>query len=154
LFRLSLKLDLLHVPFGGAGPAVGSTVAGHTLVCFSAVAPAMPFIKDGKLRPLAVTSKKRAQALPDVPTMAESGFPEVEGTTWTGMMAPAGMAKDVVEQLNRLVVAVVTLTDIKERLASLGIEPVGNSPEECDAFLRAEAAKWSKVIRNAGIKAE
>ena len=154
LFRLLLKLDLVHVPFGGGGPAVGSTVAGHTLISFGAMAPAVPFIKDGKLRALAVTSKKRSQTLPDVPTMAEAGFPEVEGTTWTGMMVPAGTPQDIVAQLNRMVAAIVTLPDIKERLAALGIEPVANSTEECDAFLRAEIAKWSKVIRAAGLKAE
>ena len=154
MFRLSLKLDLVHVPFGGGGPAVGSTVAGHTLISFGAMAPAVPFIKDGKLRALAVTSKTRTQALPDVPTMAEAGFPEVEGTTWTMMMAPAGMPKDIVMQLNRMVAGIVMLPDIKERLAALGIEAVADSPEECDAFLRAEMAKWSKVIRDAGLKAE
>ena len=154
LFRLSLKLDLVHVPFGGGGPAVGSTVAGHTLISFGAMAPAVPLIRDGKLRALAVTSKKRSGALPDVPTMAEAGFPEVEGITWTGMLAPAGTPKDIVAQLHRLVAGIVTLADIKERLAALGIEPVANSPEECEAFLRAEMAKWSKVIRSAGLKAE
>src|SRR5262245_13874584 len=154
LFRLSLKLDVVHVPFGGGGPAVGATVAGHTLISFGAMAPAVQLIKDGKLRALAVTSKKRSGALPDVPTMAEAGFPEVEGITWTGMLAPAGTPKDIVTQLHRMVAGVVMLPDIKERLAALGIEPVANSPEECEAFLRAEMAKWSKVIRSAGLKAE
>jgi tripartite-type tricarboxylate transporter receptor subunit TctC len=154
LFKLSLKLDLVHVPFGGGGPAVGSTVAGHTPISFGAMAPAVPLIKDGKLRALAVTSKKRSQALPDVPTMAEAGFPEVEGTTWTALYVPAGTPDDIVKEINRLAVRIVVLPDIKERLAALGIEPVGSSPEECEAFLKSEMAKWSKVIRAAGIKAE
>jgi tripartite-type tricarboxylate transporter receptor subunit TctC len=154
LFKLSLKLDLVHVPFGGGGPAVGSTVAGHTPISFGAMAPAVPLIKDGKLRALAVTSKKRSQALPDVPTMAEAGFPEVEGTTWTGIFVPAATPKDIVAQLNRMVAGVLAQPDIKERLAALGIDPVGNSSEQCDAFVRSEMAKWSKVIRAAGIKAE
>ena len=154
LFKLSLKLDLVHVPFGGGGPAVGSTVAGHTQISFGAMAPAVPLIKDGQLRALAVTSKKRAQALPDVPTMAEAGFPEVQGTTWTAMYVPSGTPDDIVKEINRLAVAVVTLPDVKEKLATLGIDSVGSSPEECEAFLRSEMAKWSKVIRAAGIKAQ
>jgi len=154
LFKLSLKLDLVHVPFGGGGPAVGSTVAGHTPISFGAMAPAVPLIKDGKLRALAVTTKKRSQALPDVPTMAEAGFPEVEGTTWTGLFVPAGTPKDIVAQLNRMVAGVVTSPDIKEKLAALGIEPVASSPDAADAFVKSEMAKWSKVIKAAGIKAE
>jgi tripartite-type tricarboxylate transporter receptor subunit TctC len=154
LFRMSLKLDLVHVPFGGGGPAVGSTVAGHTMISFGAMAPAVPLIKDGKLRALAVTSKKRSPALPDVPTMAEAGYPEVQGSSWTAMFVPAGTPNDIVAQLNRMIVGIVGLPDIKERLAALGIEPVGGSAAECDAFVRAEMDKWSKVIRAAGLKAE
>jgi tripartite-type tricarboxylate transporter receptor subunit TctC len=152
LFKLSLKLDLVHVPFGGGGPAVGSTVAGHTQISFGAMAPAVPLIKDGQLRALAVTSKKRSQALPDVPTMAEAGYPEVEGTTWTALYAPAGTPDDVVKQINSLAKEVLASPDVKERLAALGIEPVGSTPEECEAFLQSEMAKWSKIIRAAGIK--
>ncbi len=154
LFKLSLKLDLVHVPFGGGGPAIGATVAGHTPISFGAMAPAVPLVKDGKLRALAVTTKKRSPALPDVPTMAEAGFPDVEGTTWTGMFVPAGTPKDIVVQLNRMVAAIVVMPDVKDRLAALGVEPVGSSPEECDAFVRSEMEKWSKVIRAAGLKAE
>ena len=154
LFKLSLKLDLVHVPFGGGGPAVGSTVAGHTPISFGAMAPAVPLIKDGKLHALAVTSKKRSHALPDVPTMAEAGFPDVEGTTWTALFVPVGAPKDIVAQLNKMALSALSQPDVKERLAALGVEPVASSPEECDAFVRAEMAKWSKVIKAAGIKAE
>ena len=154
LFKVSLAPDLVHVPFGGGGPAVGSTVAGHTLISFGALAPAVPLIKDGKLRALAVTQKKRSQALPDVPTMTEAGYPEVEGSTWTAMYAPAATPDDIVKEINRLVVDSVKLPDVKEKLAALGIEPVGSSPEELAAFLKSEMAKWSKVIKAAGIKAE
>ena len=154
LFKLSLKLDLVHVPFGGGGPAIGATVAGHTPISFGAMAPAVPLIKDGKLRALAVTSKKRSPALPDVPTMAEAGYPEVEGTTWTGLFVPAGTSNDIVVQLNRMAALALAQPDVKERLAALGVEPVSSSPEECDAFVKSEMAKWSKVIRAAGLKAE
>jgi tripartite-type tricarboxylate transporter receptor subunit TctC len=154
LFKLSLAPDLVHVPFGGGGPAVGATVAGHTLISFGAVAPAVPLIKDGKLRALAVTTKKRSPALPDVPTMTEAGFPEVVGSTWTAVYAPAGTPPDIIREINGLVVKIVALPDIKEKLAALGVEPVGSSPEELAAFLKSEMAKWSKVIKAAGIKPE
>jgi tripartite-type tricarboxylate transporter receptor subunit TctC len=154
LFKLSLKLDLVHVPFGGGGPAVGSTVAGHTQISFGAMAPAVPLIKDGKLRALAVTTKKRSFALPEVPTMAEAGYPEVEGSTWTALYVPAGTPKEIVAELNRLTVKIVHMPDVKDKLGALGVEPVGSTPEECEAFLKSEMAKWSKVIKAAGIKAE
>jgi tripartite-type tricarboxylate transporter receptor subunit TctC len=152
LFKLSLAPDLVHVPFGGGGPAVASTVAGHTQISFGAMAPAVPLIKDGQLRALAVTTKKRSPALPEVPTMAEAGYPEVEGSTWTALYAPAGTPPDVIQEINRLVVKIVMLPDVKEKLAPLGVEPVGSSPEQLAAFLRSEMEKWSKVIRAAGIK--
>ena len=152
LFKVSLAPDLVHVPFGGGGPAVASTVAGHTQISFGAMAPAVPLIQDGQLRALAVTTKKRSQALPEVPTMAEAGYPEVEGSTWTALYAPAGTPPDVIQEVNRLVVKIVMLPDVKEKLAALGVEPVGSSPEQLATFLRSEMEKWSKVIRAAGIK--
>ena len=154
LFRLSLDLDLVHVPFSGGGPAIGSTVAGHTPISFGAMAPAVPLVKDGQLRALAVTSKARTQALPDVLTMAEAGYPEVEGSSWTAVAVPAGTPKEIIALLNRMIVGIVALPDIKARLGALGYEPIGNTPDECTAFFKAEMAKWSKVIRAAGIRAE
>jgi tripartite-type tricarboxylate transporter receptor subunit TctC len=154
LFRLSLDLDLVHVPFGGGGPAIGSTVAGHTPISFGAMAPAVPLIKDGKLRALAVTSKTRSGALPDTPTMAEAGYPEVEGSSWTAVVVPAGTPKEIVAMLQRMIADIVALPDIKERLAALGYEPIGSTPDQCTEFFRTEMAKWSKVIRASGIRAE
>jgi tripartite-type tricarboxylate transporter receptor subunit TctC len=154
LFRLSLDLDLVHVPFTGGGPAIGSTVAGHTPISFGAMAPAVPQVMDGKLRALAVTSKTRTQALPDVPTMAEAGYPEVEGSSWTAVVVPAGTPKEIVTMLHRMIAGIVALPDLKTRLAALGYEPIGSTPEQCAAFFKAEIAKWSKVIRAAGIRAE
>jgi tripartite-type tricarboxylate transporter receptor subunit TctC len=154
LFRLSLDLDLVHVPFNGGGPAIGSTVAGHTPISFGAMAPAVPLVKDGKLRALAVTSKARAAVLPEVPTMAEAGYPDVEGSSWTAVVVPAGTPKNIIASLNRMIAAIVALPDIKERLGALGYEPIGSSPEQCNEFFKIETAKWSKVIRASGIKAE
>jgi tripartite-type tricarboxylate transporter receptor subunit TctC len=154
LFRLSLSLDLVHVPFNGGGPAIASAVAGHTPISFGAMAPAVPLVKDGKVRALAVTGKARSQALPDVPTMAEAGFPEVEGSTWTAVLVPAGTAKNVIAQLNRMIVGALALPETKERLAAMGNVPIGNSPDQCTEFFKAEMAKWSKVIKAAGLRAD
>ncbi|MGA2891296.1 MAG: tripartite tricarboxylate transporter substrate binding protein [Xanthobacteraceae bacterium] len=154
LFQHSLDLDLVHVPFSGGGTAVEATVAGHTPLSFGALAPAVPLIQSGGLRALAVTGKTRAPTLPDVPTMAEAGFPEVEGSTWTAVVAPAGTPKAVIAELHRLIVAGLAQPDVKDKLAAMAYAPIGNSPEECSAFFKAEMAKWGKVIKDAGLKAE
>jgi len=153
LFRLSLGLDIVHVPFNSAGLAIGSTIAGHTPIAFTAAPPVVPQVKEGKLRTLAVAGKTRLQALPDVPTMAEAGYPDMEGEVWLAVIVPARTPKELVSLLHREIVRIIALPDVKERLAALGFEPVGNTPEECAAQFRAELAKWSKVIRTAGIKA-
>ena len=154
LFTYALKLDLVHVPFGGGGPAVEATVAGHTPISFGSLPPAVPLIKSGGVRALAVTGKERSPALPDIPTMAEAGFPEVEGSTWTAVVAPAGTPKDIIMALNGMIVSGLAQPDIKDKLAAMAYTPIGNSPEECTAFFKAEMAKWSKVIKDAGLHAE
>ncbi len=154
LFRLSLGLDLVHVPFNGGGPAIGSAVAGHTPISFGSMAPAVPLVKDGKLRALGVTTKIRSQALPEIPTMAEAGYPDIEGESWFAVLVPAGTPKEIITLLNHEIVKIIALPDMKERLATLGYEPVANTPGACAAQLRAELAKWTKVIRAAGIRAE
>lgn len=154
LFRLSLAPDLVHVPFNGGGPAVTATVAGHTPASFGAVTPAVPLIKDGKLRALAVSSKTRSKALPDTPTMAEAGYPEVEGASWVAVVVPAGTPGGIIAQLNRMIVGIVALPDVRERLDALAFEPVAGTPQECAAFFQAEMTKWSKVIKAAGIRAD
>jgi tripartite-type tricarboxylate transporter receptor subunit TctC len=154
LFRLSLGLDLVHVPFNSAGLAIGSTVAGHTPIAFTAPPPVVPQVKEGKLRALAVASKTRLQALPDVPTMAEAGYPDIEGEVWLAVIVPARTPKEIIALLHGEIVKTIALPDMKERMATLGFDPVGSSPEECAAQLRTEAAKWAKVIREAGIKAQ
>jgi tripartite-type tricarboxylate transporter receptor subunit TctC len=153
LFRLSLGLDLVHVPFNSAGPAVSSTLAGHTPIAFTSLPPAVPQIKEGKLRALAVTSRTRSPALPDVPTMAEAGYPEIEGEGWFAFIVPAGTPKDVINLLHREIVKALALPDIQEKMEALGFLAVDTTPEQAAAVFRAERAKWSKVIREAGIKA-
>ena len=154
LFRISLGLDAVHVPFNGAGPAVASTIAGHTPIAFGSPASSIAQVKDGKLRGLAVATGKRLSALPDVPTMAEAGFPEIEGNFWVGMFVPAGTPADIIALLNREIGNAVALPDVKQRLDALGFEPSSITLQDAGAMLRSDSAKWAKVIQAAGIKAE
>ncbi len=154
LFQHSLHLDLVHVPFNGGGPAVQATVGGHTPISFGALAPALPLIKSGALRALAVTGKTRAPSLPDVPTMAEAGFPNVVGVTWTAVAAPAGTPKEIVTKLHDLIVTGLKQPEVLAKLTAMAYVPIGNSPEECEAFFKSEMATWGPVIKEAGLKAE
>lgn len=153
-FRLSFGLDIVHVPFNGGSPAISAVVAGHTPVGFATPTAAAPQIQDGKVRGLAVTSKRRSRALPEVATMTEAGYPDIEGDSWVGFLAPAGTPKDVVALLNREIVRAIALPDTKERLVTLGYDPVASTPEELGAQIKADIATWSRVIRAANIKAQ
>src|SRR5262249_35582192 len=141
IFRLSLGLDLVHVPFNSAGLAVGSTVGGHTQICFASPSPAAQQVIEGRLRGLAVTSKARSSALPDVPTTAEAGYPAVAGDNWQGIVVPAGTPKPIVEFLYRELVAIMQSPEVRERLAALGFEPVAGTPEEFARHARTEFDK-------------
>jgi len=154
LFRLSMKLDIVHVPFSGAGPAIQSLAGGHTPMAFTSLPPAIPLIQDGKIRPLAVSAEKRVAALPDVPTLAEAGLADQEADTLQAVLVPAGTPRPIVDFLYREIKTIVALPDIKERFAVLGLDPVTNTPEEFAAQIRKEIAKWGKVIRDANIKIE
>jgi tripartite-type tricarboxylate transporter receptor subunit TctC len=153
-FRVAAGLDLVHVPYGGSGPVITSVVAGNTPIGFAALSAAVPQIIDGKLRALAVMSDHRSQALPDLPTIAEAGYPELDGDAWVGVLVPTGTPPDIIALLHREIVKIIATPDMKERLATLGLEPVGNSPEEFTAQMKGEMEKWAKVIRAARIKAE
>jgi tripartite-type tricarboxylate transporter receptor subunit TctC len=153
-FRLSLGLDLVHVPFNSAGLAVGSSVAGHTPICFASPSPAAQQVIEGRLRGLAVTSKARSRSLPDVPTMAEAGFPGIAGDNWQGVVVPAGTPREVIGFLHHQIVAILALADVKERLAVLGFEPVATTPAEFARQARNEFDAWAEVIRASGIKAQ
>jgi tripartite-type tricarboxylate transporter receptor subunit TctC len=153
-FRLSLGLDLVHVPFNSAGLAVGSAVGGHTQICFASPSPAAAQVIDGKLRGLAVTSKERSSALPDVPTTAEAGYPAIAGDNWQGLVAPAGTPKEAISYIHRELVEIMKLPEVKERLGVLGFEPVAGTPDEFTQHAKLEFDKWAKVIRDSGIKVE
>jgi tripartite-type tricarboxylate transporter receptor subunit TctC len=151
-FRMSLGLDLVHVPFNSAGQAVASTVAGHTPIAFSSLPPAVPQIADGKLSALAVTSKTRSPALPDVPSMMEAGYSEIEGEGWFAFIVPAGTPSEITALLNREIVKLISQPDTKEKIAALGFTAVGSSADQAAALFRTESAKWERVIRATGIK--
>ena len=154
IFRVTYGLDLPTVQFTGAGPSIQSTVGGHTPVAFSALPSAAAQIKDGLLRALAVTAEKRSASLPDVPTMAESGYPGQEAYTMTGLLAPAATPKEIVALLHREIVKIVALPDVKQRLDDLGFEVLTNTPDEAAARIKTEMEKWGKVIRDAKLKVE
>jgi tripartite-type tricarboxylate transporter receptor subunit TctC len=154
LFRVSLGLELVHVPFNGAGPAVSSTIGGHTPIAFSSPASAAALVKEGKLRALAVATKTRLAALPNVPTMAEAGFPDIVCDARLGALAPAGTPKEIVALLSREIATIVMLPDVIERLAALGFVPFATTPEQSAAVIKADGERWVKVIQNASIRAE
>jgi tripartite-type tricarboxylate transporter receptor subunit TctC len=151
LFKLSLHLEATSVPFGGAAPAIQSAVAGHTPIAFTALPPTSPQVKAGTLRGLAVTSAKRSDALPDVPTLSEAGVTEQESETMQGIFAPANTPKDIVIRLNNQIAKVMAMPDVKQKCADLGFDAVGNSPEEFTAYIKKEVEKWGKVIKEAKI---
>jgi tripartite-type tricarboxylate transporter receptor subunit TctC len=143
---------VVHVPFQGAAPAVTSTIAGHTSIIHMTAPALAPHVKDGKLRAIAVTSSKRSSALPDVPTLAESGLPGIEAEFIMLVVAPAGTSKHVIDLLNGQIVRILELPDVKERLATLGFDPAGSTPDELAAKIKSETDKWSKVVRQTNIK--
>jgi tripartite-type tricarboxylate transporter receptor subunit TctC len=152
-FRLALAPDLVHVPFGGAAPAMASVAAGHTPIGMAAPTAATPLINDGKLRALAVASRMRTQTLPNVPTMGESGYADIEGDSFVGFVLPAGTPKDVIALLNREIVRSLSTPEMKERQTTLGNDIVASSPEEFGQRIKAELSTWAKVIKAANIRA-
>ncbi|MFL4977946.1 MAG: Bug family tripartite tricarboxylate transporter substrate binding protein [Xanthobacteraceae bacterium] len=150
LFRLAFGVDVTHVPFSGGGQAITSTIGGHTSMAVSAVPTAAPYIRGGNVRALAVMSATRTSVLPGVPTMAEAGRP-LEADIVTGLLVRAGTPREIVELLHREVGRVMAAPEVRERLVTLGFEPVAGSPEEFAAWIRNEIAKWANVIRDANI---
>ncbi len=154
LFRILAGADIVHVPYKGAGPAMVDVLSGQVQLYFATMPAAMPHVKSGKLAPVAVTSARRSQALPELPTIAESGVPGYDASTWYGLLAPAHTPGAVITRLHEGVVKILANPALHEKLAEQGFEPVGSSPEEFGAHINSEIAKWSKVIRDAGIRPE
>jgi tripartite-type tricarboxylate transporter receptor subunit TctC len=152
-FRQKLGLDLVHVPYNGSGPATTAVMAGDTQVCFAALTAAAPLVQTGRLRVLATMSKTRSRALPDVPTIAEAGYPGLEGEGWDGLFVPAGTPHEIVTLLSEEVARTVALPDVAERINTLGFTPVGSTPDAFAKELAAESEIWGRVIKAAAIKA-
>jgi tripartite-type tricarboxylate transporter receptor subunit TctC len=154
MFRMMTKTDLLSVPYKGGGPIAIDLVAGHVMSSFNTMPPIIPHIQSGRVRAIAVTMDKRAAVLPDVPTIAESGVPGYSMSTWYGAVMPAKTPREIVIRLNQEMLKALALPDVKERLAALGADIVGSSPEETAAFFKTEIAKYTKVAHAANIHAE
>ncbi len=154
LLKSMAGIDLVHVPYKGTSPGVIDLLAGQVSVMTPNVLTALPYIKAGRLRALAVTSARRSAALPEVPTMAEAGLPGYESSQWYGVLAPAGTPRDIVIRLNAEIVRALQAADVRGRLAADGAEPVGGSPAEFAALIKSEISKWAKVAAAAGIRPE
>jgi tripartite-type tricarboxylate transporter receptor subunit TctC len=152
LFKLQAKVDMLHVPYKGSGQSIVDLVAGQVHLDFDSVPPVINHVKAGRLRALAVTSAKRFSLLPEMPTISESGVPGFDMSTWWGLVAPGAVSKDIVTRLNAETVKLLRQNDVKEKIANVGAEVVGTSPEEFAAFIRSERAKYAKVVKTANIK--
>jgi tripartite-type tricarboxylate transporter receptor subunit TctC len=154
MFRSVAGINVVHVPYKGGPPAVADLIGGQVAMMFETGLGVVPHIRSGKLRALGVGSAKRSLALPDLPTVAEQGFAGFDGVAWIGWAGPAGMPRAVAEKLSAETAAIVALPDVRDRLLSLGAEPASDTPEEFAAYIRAEIAKWSKVIKESGAKVE
>jgi tripartite-type tricarboxylate transporter receptor subunit TctC len=154
LFNERAGVQMAHIPYKGAAPAMQDLIGGQIQLMFDNMASSLPQVKAGKIRALAVTTPKRALAAPELPTIAEAGLPDFDISTWFGLFAPANVPKDVVAKLHAEFTRALALPDVKEKLAGLGIEPVGNKPDEFAAYIKSEAAKYADVIKKSGARVD
>jgi tripartite-type tricarboxylate transporter receptor subunit TctC len=153
LLKSLAKIDMVHVPFKGGGPALVAMISGEVQLMFATMPAAMPHVKSGKARAIAVTTAKRSLAMPELPTIAEAGVAGYEAATWYGLLAPAKTPKPIVDRLHAETVKILA-GPVRQRLEVQGFEPVGSTPAEFSAYIKAEIVKWAKVIRDANIPAE
>ena len=154
LLKMQAGIDILHVPYKGMVPAATDVMGGNVPILFGNTLVVLPNIRSGRLRGLAISSARRSSVAPELPTIAESGFPGFESGTWYGMMAPARTPREIVTRLNGAVVRIVQLADVREKLVAQGAEPMSMTPQQMGAFVRGEIAKWGKVAKAAGVHAE
>jgi tripartite-type tricarboxylate transporter receptor subunit TctC len=154
LFKQTAGIDMVHIPYKGTAPALQDEMGGNIQILVDVPSTLMPQVRGGKIKALAMFSNKRIASAPEVPTMAEAGGPPLESSTWVLFLAPAGTPRDIVNRMSAEVAKVISSNEIKSRFESLGIVPVGNTPEQATAFLADEISKWSKVITTAGVKPE
>ena len=154
MLKLQAGIDMVHVPYKGGGAVINDLIGGQVALTFATLPSVMPYVKAERLRAVAMTTTKRWPGLPAVPTIAESGFPGFEISTWIGLLAPAGTPKDVVDKLHAEVVRILKLPDVRERFDGLGMEPVGDTPAQFALYIRSELAKYAKVVKASGARAE
>jgi tripartite-type tricarboxylate transporter receptor subunit TctC len=152
LFKMEMGIDILHVPYKGTVPAVADVIGGNVSMALANTLVALPQVKTGRLRGIAITSAKRSALVPELPTFAESGVRDFAAGTWYGLLAPARTQRDIVTRLNRAVVQIVQLPDVREKLAAQGAEPLTGTPEQAGEFIRSEIVRWRKVVKAAGIR--
>ncbi len=153
-FKVAAGIDMLHIPYKGSAPALTDLIGGQVQLMFDSMPSSMPFIKSGQIRALAVTTPQRSSALPDVPTIAESGYPGFNMSTWYGVWAPAGTPAAIVQRVSSEIAAIVRAPDVRAQLDKLGAEPVGNTPAEFTAFTKAELVKWAVIVKQSGAKVD
>lgn len=153
LFQQHSGISMVHVPYKGSAPATNDLIAGHVQVAIDNILSATPHVMSGKLRALAVTTKKRASSLPETPTLAESGYRDFEASSWFGLLGPAGMSKDLIDPLNASANKALRAADVRERLARVGAEVIGGSPEQLGSFVASEFGRWARLIKDRNIKA-
>ncbi|MEO8133935.1 MAG: tripartite tricarboxylate transporter substrate binding protein [Betaproteobacteria bacterium] len=154
LFKSLTGVQMAHVPYKGSSPALTDLIGGQVQIMFDNLPSALPHIKGGKLRAVAVTSTKRAPVLPDLPTIAESGVPGFEASSWFGILAPAGTPRDIVTRINAEANKALQSADMKDKLLAQGAEAVGNTPEYFGDYIRTETVKWAKVVKDSGAKVD
>lgn len=154
MYKAMAGIDIVHIPYKGGAPAASDLIGGHVSMMFELMYSAMPALKSGKVRPLAVTSAQRLPVLPDVPTMAEAGLPGFESSNWQGIIAPAATPRAIVSKINADTVAVLGMPEVRDKIIAQGNQVGGGTPEEFGALIRAETAKWGKVVREAGVRAD
>jgi tripartite-type tricarboxylate transporter receptor subunit TctC len=154
MLKTMAGIDMVHVPYKGGGPAVTAVLAGEVDVLITNISTILPQVRAGKLNAIGVTSLKRSAALPNVPTISESGVSGYESKTWYGLMGPAGLPKDVIARLNAAIVAAVNSADLREQLIGLGYEPESSTPEAFGALMREDIGKWARVIKSSGVTAD
>jgi tripartite-type tricarboxylate transporter receptor subunit TctC len=154
LFKLQAKVDMLHVPYKGSGQSIVDLIAGQVHLNFDSVPPVLSHVRAGKLRAIAVTSEKRFSLLPDIPTITEGGVPGFDMSTWWGLVAPAAVPKEIIARLHAETVKLLRQPDVKEKIAFVGAETVGNSPAEFASFIRSERTKYARIVKEAKIKIE
>jgi tripartite-type tricarboxylate transporter receptor subunit TctC len=154
VFRLAAGVNIVHIPYKGTGPALTSVLSGESQMIVSSLLPALPHVKSGKLRALAVTSTSRSGAVPDVPTASESGLPKFETSSWHGILVPAKTPRAIITRLHGELIKVLNLPDVRERLTVQGLNVVASTPQEFAAYIKSETVKYARVIKQAGIKPE